>query len=232
MNNQKNTKKSNTKSKAKRQRKDDANVMNTTEITTPSFPTTNNNNVILQEENENLTKKGNGKTNDMNKDRREFVAHTETILNPVFDDCDYSSVTNSTNNHRNKSFHELYALLRSREATITQLQKEQNGMEPVLVKENEEQMVIRETKKWLFPKLQFIRNQESLDDYESPRSIGHFLLTRLCIPREERRMFWYTYKSSVRRGIKMQRNIVHNALKAQFFGTYYAMSREFYFICK
>ena len=57
MNNQKNTKRSNTKSKAKRQRKDDANVMNTREITTPSFPTMINNNVILQEENENLTKK-------------------------------------------------------------------------------------------------------------------------------------------------------------------------------
>ena len=221
MNNQKNTRRSNTMSKAKRQRKDDANMTNTTEITTPSFPTTNNNSVILQEENENITEKGNGKTSDVNEDGRDFIAHTETIANPVFDDCDYSSVTNSTNNHRNKSFHELYALLRSREATITQLQKEQNGMEPVLLKENEEQMVIRETKKWLFPKIQFIRNQESLDDYVSERSIGKFLLNRLRIPREERRMFWYTYKSSVRRGIKMQRNIVHNALKAQFFGTYY-----------
>ena len=37
MNNQKNTKRYNTKSKAKRERKDDANVMNTTEIATPSF---------------------------------------------------------------------------------------------------------------------------------------------------------------------------------------------------
>ena len=218
MNNQKNTKKSNTKSKAKRQRKDDANVMNTTEITTPSFPTTNDNSGILQEESENIKEKGNGKTSDMNEDRRDFIAHTETITNPVFDDCDYSSVTNSTNNHRNKSFHELYALLKSREDTITQLEKERNGMEPILRKENEEQMVIRETKKWLFPKIQFIRNQESLDDYVSQRSIGKFLLNRLRIPREERRMFWYTYKSSVRRGIKMQRNIVHNALKAQFFG--------------
>ena len=154
----------------------------------------------------------------MNEDRRDFIAHTETITNPVFDDCDYSSVTNSTNNHRNKSFHELYSLLKSREDTITQLEKERNGMEPILWKENEEQMVIRETKKWLFPKIQFIRNQESLDDYVSQRSIGKFLLNRLRIPREERRMFWYTYKSSVRRGIKMQRNIVHNALKAQFFG--------------
>ena len=64
MNNQKNTRRSNTMSKAKRQRKDNANMTNTTEITTPSFPTTNNNSVILQEENENITEKGNGKTSD------------------------------------------------------------------------------------------------------------------------------------------------------------------------
>ena len=58
----------------------------------------------------------------------EVVAPAESMIITVVDDCDFSSVMNNTNSLRNTLFHELYALLRSRDAAISQLQGEQRVM--------------------------------------------------------------------------------------------------------
>ena len=146
------------------------------------------------------------------------VERATFVIPEGISESELSSVTNSTNMPHNKSYHDLCNLIKSQERTIQQLRQERNGMEPMMFIDSEEQMVIRETKVKLFPKVQFVRNSGTLDDCTSEHSIGKFIMTGLRIPESQQRSFWNTYKTAVRKGIKMQRNVVHNALKVQFFG--------------
>ena len=72
----------------------------------------------------------------------------------------------------------------------------------------------------LFPKVQFIRHDDLFNDFRHGLSIGKFVMDRCNIETDEekRTVFWGTYKPVVRKQVKIQRNIVHNALKKKFFG--------------
>jgi len=72
----------------------------------------------------------------------------------------------------------------------------------------------------LFPKVQFIRHDELFHDYKNRTSVGKFVMDHLNIENDEKKRgdFWETYKQVVRRQIKIQRNVVHTALKRKFFG--------------
>ena len=148
------------------------------------------------------------------------VQRAAFVIPEGMSESEISSVTNSTNMPHNKSYHDLCNLIKTQECTIQQLRQERNGIEPMMFIDSEEQMVIRETKVKLFPKVQFVRNSRTLDDCTSEHSIGKFIMNRLRIAESQQRSFWSTYKTAVRKGIKMQRNVVHNALKVQFFGMY------------
>ena len=74
----------------------------------------------------------------------------------------------------------------------------------------------------LFPKVQFIRHDELFDDFKNKMSIGKFVMDRCNIENDDKKRsdFWETYKVVVRKQVKIQRNIVHNALTKKFFGKY------------
>ena len=74
----------------------------------------------------------------------------------------------------------------------------------------------------LFPKVQFIRHDELFDEFRNNMSIGKLAMDRCNIENNEKKRsdFWETYKVIVRKQVKIQRNIVHNALKKKFFGKY------------
>ena len=70
-------------------------------------------------------------------------------------------------------------------------------------------------KRDLFPKVQFIRHDEVFDDFKNEMSIGKFVMDRCNIENDDNKRsdFWETYKVVVRKQVKIQQNIVHNALK-------------------
>ena len=78
--------------------------------------------------------------------------------------------------------------------------------------------VIKCAKYELFKRVQFIRHRSLLIEYEKKGSIGRFMLKKLKIPKERRKVFWNTYYPAVRKGIKSQRNIIHTCIRRKFLG--------------
>ena len=72
----------------------------------------------------------------------------------------------------------------------------------------------------LFPKVQFIRHDHLYNDCKPRYSIGRFVMDKCNIPENDitREHFWDSYKQIVRKQTKVQRNVVHTALKRKFFG--------------
>ena len=65
--------------------------------------------------------------------------------------------------------------------------------------------------------LQFLRNQDVLNDFTTENSIGKVLMDKLDIPVSQRQAFWYTYPNSICKKIKQQLYcIARNALKEKF----------------
>ena len=135
-----------------------------------------------------------------------------------------SSITQSTKRYgkttRNRTYDDLLIMIQEKDKTIKQLSSQINGDEfyEVEFSCSQEKTVIETTKKFIFPCQQFLRNQDVLNDFSSRGSIGKVLMDKLDIPSCQRQAFWFTYKNSVRKGIKQQRCIAHNALKEKFLG--------------
>ena len=117
-----------------------------------------------------------------------------------------------------KTYADLLIMLQEKERTISKLSKQitENDIHMIEFTCSQEKTVIETTKKYIFPCQQFLRNQDVLNDFSTKNSIGKVLMDKLDIPLAHRQAFWYTYKNSVRKGIKQQRCIAHNALKEKF----------------
>ena len=72
----------------------------------------------------------------------------------------------------------------------------------------------------LFKRMQFIRHQSVLREYQKKGSIGRFVMRKLKIKKNRRKIFWNTYFSYVRKGIKSQRNIIHTNIRRKFLGKF------------
>ena len=70
----------------------------------------------------------------------------------------------------------------------------------------------------LFKRIQFIRHPSLLKDFEKKGSIGRFVMRKLKIKKERRKIFWNTYFNTVRKTVKSQRNIIHTNLRRKFLG--------------
>ena len=117
-----------------------------------------------------------------------------------------------------KTYADLLIMLQEKERTISKLSKQitEKDIHMIEFTCSQEKTVIETTKKYIFPCQQFLRNQDVLNDFTTKNSIGKVLMDKLDIPLAQRQAFWYTYKNSVRKGIKQQRCIAHNALKEKF----------------
>ena len=139
-----------------------------------------------------------------------------------------SSVTYGTNKYHQprRTYEDLLVMLQEKEKAIQKLSYQINGddFNAVEFSCSQEKTVIETTKKFIFPCQQFLRNLDVLNDFSSKGSLGNVLMDKLDIPFCQRQAFWFTYKNSVRKGIKQQRCIAHNALKENFLGKY-----KFYF---
>jgi len=131
-----------------------------------------------------------------------------------------SSVTHGTNKYHQprRTYEDLLVMLQEKEKAIKKLSYQINGDEfnAVEFSCSQEKTVIETTKKFIFPCQQFLRNLDVLNDFSSRGSLGKVLMDKLDIPFCQRQAFWFTYKNSVRKGIKQQRCIAHNALKENF----------------
>ena len=78
--------------------------------------------------------------------------------------------------------------------------------------------VLKCSKYDLFKRVQFIRHQSVLREYEKKGSIGRFVMRKLKIEKSRRKIFWNTYFPVVRKGIKSQRNIIHTNIRRKFLG--------------
>lgn len=78
--------------------------------------------------------------------------------------------------------------------------------------------VIKCSKYELFKRIQFIRHQNVLKEYEKKGSIGRFVMNKLKIDKKRRKVFWNTYYPMVRKGIKNQRNVIHTNIRRKFIG--------------
>ena len=128
-----------------------------------------------------------------------------------------SSITNSLTKVKGKNIEELLSIVKQQEQTITSLLNER-GYEDGYMMMNpiQETNLLKTTKFELFRYVQFIRHDSILENYTSKNSIGAFVMNQLGVDAEDRCMFWKTYRHVVRKGIKVQRNITHSALKKQF----------------
>ena len=136
-----------------------------------------------------------------------------------------SSVTLGTDQYgrpMRRTYDDLLEMLQEKEKMIKHLSNKINGDEfnAVEFSCSQEKTVIETTKKFIFPCQQFLRNQDVLNDYTSRGSLGKVSMDKLDIPACQRQAFWFTYKNSVRKGIKQQQCIAHNALKEKFLGKY------------
>ena len=131
-----------------------------------------------------------------------------------------SSLTQGTNHRHNKRrYDDLLLMLEEKEKTIKKLSLQVNGDELNALLDfscSQEKTVVETAKKFIFPCQQFLRNQDVLNDFTSRSSVGKVFMDKMEIPISQRRAFWFTYKNSVRKAIKQQRCIVHNALKEKF----------------
>ena len=109
---------------------------------------------------------------------------------------------------------------------IKKLRAENQRLKSVKVKRNivslnplVENTVKQVVKNELFRKIQFIRYDHVFDDFQANNSIGNFVMNAVNVPdiTQEREQFWNLYKPVVRKQMKMQRNVVHTALKRKFF---------------
>ena len=131
-----------------------------------------------------------------------------------------------------RTYDDLLEMLQEKEKMIKHLSNKINGDEfnAVEFSCSQEKTVIETTKKFIFPCQQFLRNQDVLNDYTSRGSLGKVLMDKLDISACQRQAFWFTYKNSVRKGIKQQRCIAHNALKEKFLCTYDFLAKLLIFI--
>jgi len=133
-----------------------------------------------------------------------------------------SSITHGTNKYHQagRTYEDLLAMLQEKDKAIKKLAYQINGddFNAVEFSCSQEKTVIETTKKFIFPCQQFLRNIDVLNDFSSRGSLGKVLMDKLDIPFCQRQAFWFTYKNSVRKGIKQQRCIAHNALKEKFLG--------------
>ena len=128
-----------------------------------------------------------------------------------------SSITNSTKRAQGKNIEELLSIVQQQERTITSLlNKRGDGDVCMMMNPIQETNLLKTTKFELFRYVQFIRHDSILENYTSKNSIGAFVMNQLGVDTEDRHMFWKTYRHVVRKGIKVQRNITHLALKKQF----------------
>lgn len=146
-----------------------------------------------------------------------------------------SSVTLGTDQYgrpMRRTYDDLLEMLQEKEKMIKHLSNKINGDEfnAVEFSCSQEKTVIETTKKFIFPCQQFLRNQDVLNDYTSRGSLGKVLMDKLDISACQRQAFWFTYKNSVRKGIKQQRCIAHNALKEKFLCTYDFLAKLLIFI--
>ena len=114
------------------------------------------------------------------------------------------------------SYKDLLNVIREKDKLIGKLQSENEGKDFIELNAIQEKSVVEVTKKYLFPYCQFIRNADVLDRFESSNSIGKMIMDRVGVKDNIRSNFWYTYKHIVRKAIKQQRNISHNAIRCVF----------------
>lgn len=137
-----------------------------------------------------------------------FRNRTESSIDP--------GTGNLSEQHQKASYKDLLNMIKEKDKLIGNLQSENEGKEFVELNSIQEKSVVEVTKKYLFPYCQFIRNADVLDRFESPNSIGNMIMNRIGVKDNIRSNFWYTYKHIVRKAIKQQRNISHNAIRNAF----------------
>ena len=113
-------------------------------------------------------------------------------------------------------YKDLLNMIKEKDKLIGKLQSENEGKEFVELNSIQEKSVVEFTKKHLFPYCQFIRNADVLDRFESSNSIGNMIMNCIGVKDNIRSNFWFTYKHIVRKAIKQQRNISHNAIRNVF----------------
>lgn len=144
-----------------------------------------------------------------------------TIKMSINKDDEMSSITNSTTRLQGKNIEELLSIVKQQEHTITSLlNKKGDGDGYMVMNPIQETNLLKTTKFELFRYVQFIRHDSILENFTSKNSIGAFVMNKLGVDTTDRTIFWRTYMHVVRKGIKVQRNITHSALKKQFLCKY------------
>ena len=181
--------------------------------------------VLEYSDNESSNEKNDFSLDEENQDEEvgEYQEHNFVLANPrKNNDSIVSSITQektpSRLGTRKKTYADLLIELQEKERYISKLSKQisQNDLHMIEFNCSQEKTVIETTKKYIFPCQPFLRNQDVLNDFTTKNSIGKVLMDKLDIPVSQRQAFWYTYRNSVRKGIKQQRCIAHNALKEKF----------------
>ena len=141
-----------------------------------------------------------------------------TVANDAQNSESISTVTEEKSfqsNLNDKSHEELIGMVMK-----MRKQKNQDNEDVEEINEMTVNEVFKCAKNDLFKCVQFIRHQSVLREYEKKGSIGRFVMRKLKVKKNRRKIFWNTYFPIVRKGIKSQRNIIHTNIRRKFLGKF------------